>query len=96
MVPIMLSTLVACGGDDKPHLTYGTYILSSSAEVTNTKIIDYGALTLKMSPSSTSNSENFLLVLANPDGGCSCWNTFQPKLRKFINKNLSERYKKIP
>lgn len=87
LAPFALTTMTGCGTNiRKMKLTFGTYVTTSDNSNPDTTLISYDDLSLKMSKNSSSNNENFLLVIPDPEGSCVCWSTFQPILKQFIKE----------
>ncbi len=82
-----MTSLVQCTNPSSTmKLTYGSYITTSDVTNPDVKQISHSDLSLKMSKDSTTNNENFLLVMADPSSSCACWPTFKPVLKQFIKE----------
>ena len=84
---VAMTSLVQCTNPSSTmKLTYGSYITTSDITNSDAKQISHSDLSLKMSKDSTTNTENFLLVMADPSGSCACWPTFKTVLKQFIKE----------
>ena len=85
LAPMMLASVSGCSTNSGMKLTYGTYITSEDANVTDATELTFGSLSKKMDVTSDFSKENFLLVVA-PTNGCYCWIKFQKVLKEFIKQ----------
>ena len=85
LTPMMLGFVSGCGGTSGMKLTYGTYITSDNATITDAKEIELGDLITRMDRTAEYANENFILVVA-PTNGCLCWEKFKPVLKNFIKE----------
>ncbi len=75
--------LASCQNQDKPIITYGTYMNEGATELTN-----YGDLKTKLE-----NKETLILVVHPSDESCSCWRDFKTIVDNYVNKNFVQIYK---